>query len=229
MKSWTRAAVAALALVPLAACDEDEKEPAVLPIRAAVTVDQVMGDPALYFAPSDLDTRSDDDIVVLDLMLRMSLAREFDAFSVRVRFDPGVVLFAAYRQTPEADGQTFNPFGECNSGATYCAKYPPPPPGDPNPAPGTTGPLCQPQSVSPVYPPEDHLISVAARDSSACDSYTQGGTIRLLSLTFIAATVGTTRVELVSEEPHDCEILMTLDPIPGVQCLDGNATITASR
>lgn len=229
MMLWKWTAVAAVALLPLAACNKSEKESKILPIRAAVSVDPVVMDPALYFVRSPLDTRSDDDIAVLDIMLRMSAPQEFDYFGFRVRFDPGIVQLAAYTQSPEADGRTFNPFGACNSSATFCAKYPAPAPGNPIPPPPTTGPLCLPQSISSANQTGDQIIAVAAVDSSACDSYTQGGTIRLLTLTFIAASVGTTPIELVSDEPHDCEILRDVDTNLGVPCLDGNATITASR
>ncbi|HZM70595.1 MAG TPA: hypothetical protein VFB95_09530 [Candidatus Cryosericum sp.] len=224
-RNWTIIAVLVAPL--LLSCNSDDDESKILPIRAVATVDTVPDDPAIFLAVSPLDTKTDDSIVSIDVMVRMTAAQEFDAVSLQVRFDPGIVQFAGFIQSPENDGVTFNPFGECNSGMTYCDKHPFIPPPTP-PAP-TTGPLCQSNGTSQ---PGNAFIGMAARPPpSLCDSFNRSGTFKLLTLNFIASSVGSTRIELVSSpQTGDCEILNNLVELAGpVPCIDGMATITASR
>jgi hypothetical protein len=208
-------AVVLLALLPLTGCEDEEDESAILPIQAAVSVDPVTDDPALFLAESALDTDADDDVVFLDVMVRTGTAREFDAVNLQVRFDPGVLQFSGMTQTADADGMEYNPLGLCGSG-----------PGDPTPPPApTTGPLCQFNATSQ---PGNLFIGVAALPG-LCDSYSRAGTVRLLTLSFVAASVGTSTIELVaSGQTGDCEILNDLVDL-GIPCRDGAAMVTASR
>jgi hypothetical protein len=100
----------------------------------------------------------------------------------------------------------------------------------PPPPPPTAGPLCESDATSQ---PGNLFLGMAAQPSpsSLCDSHTQGGTFKLVTLNFIAATVGTSRIGLVAtNQTGDCEILNDLmDLAVPVPCIDGNATITASR
>jgi hypothetical protein len=223
MTSWGWTAAAALALLSLVACNNEDDEPKILPIHASVDVATVTDNQAIFLAESPLDTKTDDDIAVVDVMMRLSPAQEFDAFTLRLRFDPSVVQLGAYTQAPETDGQM------CNSSSTYCGKYPAPDPLDPTPPPPTTGPICLPLSAGEANATGDQLISFAARAGTLCDSFPLDGTIRVMSLTFFAASVGTSAIQLVTEEANDCEILNGLSALPGVTCLDGGATVTASR
>lgn len=222
-RKWTLVAVLVAPL--LATCKNEDTGSKITPIHAVATVQPVLDDPAIFLAQSPLDNDSSDDIVLIDVMLRMTAAHEFDDVSLQVRFDPGIVQFAGFTQSTTTDnGVTFyNPFGLCGSGATFCDKYHPMPP-----APGTTGPQCLSNGTSQ---PGNAFIGMAALPSSLCDSYNKSGTIKLLTLNFIAASVGSTRIELVSgTQSGDCEILDNLLELPGpVPCIDGMATITASR
>jgi hypothetical protein len=227
MASWKWTLVALLVAPLLVTCKNEDDESKITPIHAVATVQPVVDDPAIFLAQSPLDTDSDDDIVSIDVMVRMTAAQEFDDVSLQVRFDPGIVQFAGFIQSTTTDGGVtfYNPFGLCNSSATYCDKYRLDPM-DPASTPPTSGPLCQSNGTSQ---PGNAFIGMAALPSSLCDSYNKSGTFKLLTLNFIASAVGSTTIELVSSpQTGDCEILNFPADL-GVPCIDGMATITASR
>jgi len=210
MMSWKWTVVAALTLLPLAACSDDDNESKILPIRADFAVTPVSTDPVVYLQKNPSDTSSADDVVLIDVMLRDMGAQPFDAFTLEVRFDPGVV------QIGQVDN-TATPLGDCR-GSNPC------------------DPLCL-DNVEPTDPltPKanttgDLFIGVASRP--LCPGH-PGGSVRLLTLGFIAASVGTSPIELVDVAGSgDCEILSGQGGIPAalpIPCDDGNAMVVASR
>ena len=203
--------IVAGALLALPACDKGNKNHVdILPVHADLTIDAITTDPAVYLARSAMDISAADDVIVLDVMLRDSTAPAFDAFTLEVQFDPGLAQVSriVWNATP---------LGDCTGS-------------------GVCDPICA-NNVSP----SDHLTVPAntsgdlligvSRKPAPCTGTSNPGPVPLLSLWFIATTVGTSQVKLIDGAgTGDCEILGGSSPASlGFPCLSGNATIIAAR
>jgi hypothetical protein len=248
-------AAAACATLLLPACRGDEGNPSqVLPIRASI----VLPDPeplgsAVFFRQSVSDTDADDDLVILDVMLRTSASVEFDAFTLEVRFDPGIVNVGG---DPMASPFSSTPFGTCSQCLRLCA-----PPCPTLPCPSATCQVCDgacdpPNTIEKVN--QSPLCLVNGADANATGTLLIGVSInqdigilnptptdcassftapadsdlKLLTLGFIAASTGTSTIELITDpnpmSHGDCEILMSFGDLE-VPCDDRSATLTGAR
>ncbi len=205
----------------VAACSGKASEPNVIkPIHAGIALSAVTADPAVYFANpsvSDPTQTGATDFVTLDVLYRDSTPRNFDAFTLEVHFDPGVV------QIGEVSGLTA--LGDC--GGSTCQ------------------PICQ-NNVTQAEGANDAnrtgvLLIGIGRQTSCPPAATLGGAgIRLLTLGFIAATTtGPSPIRLVynlaTSRDGECEILQypsaSGNPFVDlkVPCYDGGAVLTAQR
>lgn len=203
MKSWGWTAAAAMALPLLLACGDEDEETKILPIRAAFTVDAVSTDPVVFLQQNPDDTSSTDDVVLIDVMLRDMTVQPFEKFNLEVRFDPGIVQIA------EVD-DTATPLGDCRS-SSPCA------------------PLCF-NNVQDANGTGKLIIGVSS--NASCPG-SAGGNLPLLTLGFIASSIGTSRIVLFDGAGSgDCEILSSsgasLTPLD-IPCDDGNATVIGTR
>ncbi len=245
--------VAALALLLVllgTACggSSDPNRVQILEINADITIDPVAGDPVVFLER----VGASGDLVTIDVNLKMTFAQEFDAFTLHFSFDPTLIKFAGLMQTPEADGRTFNPFGECGSGATYCGKHPAgvcdlmtnvcsAPPTKVGTVcvqdmdcdlPATTGPpFCPPPGDENIT---GELFLGLAGSIGLCETFDLPGTVTLLRLGFNVTNVIEdplgSPLTLVSgsAQSGDCAILRFPTDL-GIPCDDGNARITSSR
>ena len=198
----------ALALLPLAgllACNNNNNEDQILPVRASLTIQTVNSDPAVFFQASALDTSTDDNMVVLDVMLRSGAAVNFEAITLEITFDPGLAQIA------QIDANT-TPLGDCTS-SNACA------------------PLCLNNVVATQNAPSanstgDLIIGVAAKPLCPTGN---AGTVKLMTLGFLATTVGSSAITLVDGAgPGDCEILHNGNSL-AIPCDSGGATIVGFR
>jgi hypothetical protein len=243
----------------LPGCHGDDRNPLqVLPIRATICFGDCAAPepepsgPAVFFRQSAADTDPDDDLIILDVMLRTAASLEFDAFTLEVRFDPGIVNVGG---DPMASLFTSTPFGTCNQCLRICAQPCPTPP-----CPSTCQ-LCDeacdlPNTIEEVNQSPTCLVNGA--DANATGTLVIGVTInqdigiqnppltdcapsltvpagtdrKLMTLGFVASSTGTSTIELIRNAnplpDGDCEILMELVD-RGVPCDDRSAFITATR
>ncbi len=203
-KKWTATVCAVLATC--LTCSKDKKEVSdILPIHATLSLTAVAGDPVVFFQRNPSDVSSDDDVVIVDVMLRSSALQSFEAFDLEIRFDPGLVQIGQVNDTA-------TPFGNCDSGSV-CAPICLNNAGTPSPNANVTG---------------DLIIGVAARPAP-CMTAAVPPDVKLLTLAFIAAAAGTSTLELVDGPgTGDCEILSGGSPLP-IPCNSGSATVIASR
>jgi hypothetical protein len=198
-KKWT--AVVCAVLATCVTCSKDKKEVSdILPIHAELSITATSADPVVFFQRSPLDTTTNDDVVIVDVMLRSIVTQSFDDFSLEVRFNPGLVQVGQVYLTA-------TPLGNCDSGDP-CA------------------PLCLNNAVT-ANTTGDLFIGVPAR--VGCPTASVSGTVKLLTLGFIAAAEGVSTLELVDGPgTGDCEILSDVTALP-IPCDSGNATVFASR
>lgn len=201
--------VAVLAAILLAlllpACGDEGSENRIKPIQATLSIDPVPVPPAqaVYFVKDPKDARFPD-LETVQVRLFTTSPIAFDAYTLEIHFDPTVVQVG--------DVFEYNPniLGGCNSG-TPCAPSCLVNTGDVN----STGTL---------------LLGVTALRS--CPPTSLDTDTMLLKLGFIAqSTIDPpgSRIELVDGPgTGDCEILLDLVD-RGIRCVDGNATMTASR
>jgi hypothetical protein len=212
--NWTRRTRWAAALAPallLLACGGNDSNPnRIKPIEATLTIDPFPNspDPAVYLV-KDPKNPGFPDLETVQVRLYTAAAPiTFDAYTVEIHFDPSVVqVGSVFEYDP-------NILGGCNSGQA-CA------------------PTCQVNS-SEVNSTGTLLIGVSA--FSGCPATTLTADTMLVRIGFIAQTTidpPGTSIELIQGPgTGDCEILL-YDPSGlvnlGIQCVSGNALMTASR
>ncbi|MFQ5878048.1 MAG: hypothetical protein ACE5JH_10240 [Acidobacteriota bacterium] len=229
-RKWTSAAgesLLALSLVLASACSGEDDGFSVGPLTIAATASPATADPGVFLQVGSVSGGT----ALIDVTLQMSAPQSFDAFNLRVAFDPGLVQVAVVFPEAASTGDPVDPFGECGSDTTYCAKHACV---DVMPAdgscdqPGTSGPFCLSNGSGDAAATGDLLVGVAADPTGLCDSYDQGGTVKLLTLAVTASTVGTSRLTLVSSGGvADCGLLSNTADL-GVPCV-GEVEITATR
>ena len=201
------------------------QESNIRPLMVSLNVAPVADDPAVFFQAGTASS----DSVTIDVMIRTGAAETFDAWSLHVRFDPSKVSYGGFTQPLPSDGFTYDPFGQCNSSATYCSAYPYDPTMNPIP-PGTTPPLCASTLASDANLRGEFIVSMAAVASSACNSYSKAGVIKVATLMFIASTTGTSTITIVphATDPSGTFVMYHLAPL-SFSFNDGGATVTATR
>jgi hypothetical protein len=205
--------VAAVCLLVIA-CSGDDDRIVVSPVVADITIqDTSSTNPAVYFENAGAGPL--DDMIIVDAKLRTVVATGFDAFNLEVLFDPGHV------QINQVFGIT-TPLGTCsNIMSNGCSST-------------STGcdPICCSNAVD-ANSTGDLILGVSA--PAGCTVTSQPDQV-LTQLVFLAATTGTSRLQLVDGPGSgDCEILQADPVIPNqlndlmIPCLDGMAEITSSR
>lgn len=204
------AAIALPLAILLPACgSNDRPKNRIRPIQASLAIDPFPGspDPAVYLEK----VSTTGDLVTVNVKLRATSAITFDAFNLEFQFDPSRVQVG--------DRFEVNPavLGDCHSGLAcepFCLTSP-----DAN----TTGSL---------------VLGISRNPGAACPSANLSGDTTLLTLGFIAATTidpPGSPIDLVAGPGNgDCEILQygagpggLIDL--GVECVDQNALMTATR
>jgi hypothetical protein len=225
--NWTvrtavRGALVALALVSLSACTRSESnQNQIAPLQATIAINPVLDDPAVIFVKNSASTSS---LVLLDVVLRSSAAVDFDGFTLEIHYNPGIVALGG---DPADPGITQTPFGHCNEpDTTNCSSGP------------AFDPICT-SSADLAQSTGELVIGVFANTGEGCPSVSfGGGQIKLMTIGFMPAGTGTSRIELVynpaPSEHGDCEILSSLlgspqEVSPPIPCVDGNATFTVTR
>jgi hypothetical protein len=196
-------------LLAIAACSKSgNTEDKILPVHANISVDAVTATPAIFFQTSASNT-GQNDVVAVDIMLRPSGSVSFSAIDMEVKFDPGLV------QIGQIDTSA-SPLGDCQT-TTTCA------------------PICSnnvnPSSASTPKANDVGDLILGIATNGLCPGVTVSTTTHLLTLWFIATTVGTSQITLVdTASTGDCEILSGSPPVPlPITCYSGNATIVAAR
>jgi hypothetical protein len=240
----------ACAALLLPACRGDEgKRNQILPIRASIDLpDPEPPGPAVFLRQSIFDTDPDDDLVVLDVVLRTPADLEFDAFNLEIHFDPGIVNVGG---DPDDPPFSATPFGTCNQCVRTCM---PPCPTPPCPRPPcqlcdaacdppntvdqlsvTSNPLCLVNSVDANATGTLIIgVSISQQNTDCALSLTvpANSDLKLLTLGLVAASTGTSAIELITDpnptQHGDCEILRLLGDL-GIPCDDRNATLTGVR
>lgn len=202
----TRSLLLSLLLLPaLAACSGDEQELKILPLVARFDAGSApSADPAIFFTPSAADTNPGDDVVVVDVMLRATAGLTFNAFTMEIEFDHGVV------QVGQVD-LTATPMGDCTSQSAG-------------------HPICQ--SNANAANQDGTLLIGAAAQGGAVVSVT--GDQKLFTLRFVGATVGFSDLTFTQGAGNgDCEILDAALNDLGVTCHNGappdTAQVTVAR
>lgn len=211
--NWTRRALSAAALAPalfLLACGgSDKNSNRIKPIQATLTIDPFTNspDPAVYFVKDPKDARFPD-LETVQVRLYTSGPVTFDAYSLEIHFDPSRVQMGNVFEFDQGV------LGGCNSGLP-CS------------------PTCQVNS-SDVNSTGTLLIGVAA--FGGCPATTLSTDTMLVRIGFLAQTTidpPGTPIELIQGAGRgDCEILQYVAPDLvdlGIQCVGGNALMTASR
>jgi hypothetical protein len=205
--NWTRRALSAAALAPallLLACGgNDTNSNRIKPLQATLNIAAFPNspDPAVYFVKDPKDTRFPD-LETVQVRLYTTTPQTFDAYTVEVHFDPTLVQVG--------DALEFDPgiLGGCGSGAP-CA------------------PLCL---VNSDMSTGTLLIGVAATGS--CPATTLSTDTMLVRIGFIAENTidpPGSPIELIQGAGRgDCEILLGQSDL-GIQCVDGNALMTATH
>jgi len=201
---------AAAALLAIAACGGGHKVNDILPTTTSFCATPPATDPVVFLQKNPADTTDSDNLVLVDVMLRHTLGVGFRGITLELTFTPGVV------QVGQIDASA-TPLGDCG-GSGLCP------------------PICAnnvTSNTSPANTTGDLLIGVAAQQCTATANVT--GTERLLTITFIGSSVGTSPITLVDGAGHgDCEILDSNgDPLPitcdAGTCGGGEAAITVTR
>ncbi|HYV84425.1 MAG TPA: hypothetical protein VFB49_00790 [Patescibacteria group bacterium] len=199
--------IAAGLLLPFAACDRGgNDEVKILPVHADVAVPPPSLSSDVFLQKSAMDVTTTDDVVVVDVMLRSTGSQAYSALALDVIFDPGLL------QISRIDWAS-TPLGDCTSS-------------------GTCVPLCEnnvsPSSADPANTIGDLVIGVAL--ISGCPGATASTATRLMTLWFIATTVGNSDITLKDNGLGDCGILSAgLPVVPGIPCDPASATVTAAR
>jgi hypothetical protein len=207
--------VAAVCLLPVA-CSGDERTVVIGPIFADITIqDTSTTDPAVYFEKAGASA----DMIMVDVKLRTPTPTDYDAFNLEIRFDPGHVQISQVFGVPTSLGACSDLTGGCSSASLAC-----------NPAASL---LCCVNAVN-ANGTGDLIIGVSA--PAGCTKTSSPPDETLLQLVFLAATTGTSRLQLVDAAGSgDCEILQADPVIPNalndlmIPCLDGMAEITSTR
>ncbi|OLC54882.1 MAG: hypothetical protein AUH92_03245 [Acidobacteria bacterium 13_1_40CM_4_69_4] len=198
------AALAALLLLAASApaCGRSKNENRIKPIIASMSIDPFTGtpNPAVYLEK----VKTTGDLVTVSVKLHTSSTIDFDAFTLEFDYDPTLV------QVSDAFEINSTLLGDC------CL------PGDANCSP--CQPLCEFNAVA-ANTNGNLLIGVASRTNLSTGQPCQTATVSS------APTIDPpgTRIKLISGAgTGDCEILNALADL-GIPCVDGNATMTASR
>jgi hypothetical protein len=195
-------------LLVIAACSKSSNnEDKILPVHADVTVDAVTATPAIFLQKSASNT-GQIDVVALDIMLRPSGTASFSAITMEVKFDPALV------QIGQIDTSA-SPLGDCQST-------------------GSCVPTCGNNVSSSGSGPTANVsgdLLLGVTKLFPCPGVSVSTETPLLTLWFIATTVGTSQITLVDGAGNgDCEILSGNPPVSlGIPCYSGNATIVAAR
>jgi len=193
------------AAVPAHLAHGDESGPCPRLISAALSVESVTADPAVFFKENASDVPGDDSVLV-DVMLRMGTAQGIDGYSLEVHFDPAMV------QVTQVEGSV-TPFGACNAINPTCLM---------------PSPICFDNLANGNANATGTLLAGVAV-LGACPTYNASGEVTLFTLGFTATSIGQSRIVLISgPSSGDCEIYNDALDL-GIPCLDGNATISASQ
>ena len=206
--SLSAAAAALLVALLLPACGSDDG-PAnrIKPVQATLSFDPVPVPPAqaVYFVKDPKDARFPD-LETVQVKLYTTTPIDFDAYTIEIHFDPTVVQVG--------DVFEYNPsiLGGCFS-ETPCE------------------PFCM-VNTRQANSTGTLIIGVAKNPGAFCPIATIAADTMLLKLGFIAQTtidLPGSRIELIDGPGSgDCEILLPLVDL-AIRCVDGNATMTASR
>ncbi len=195
----------------------NKNENRILPVQVTLNIDPFLGlpDPAVFLQEAP---PTSGDLVTVDVKLHTSGAPiNFDAYTLEFHYDPLLVNVGdVFDANPAVLGQC------CFPNSPTC---------------GSCDPLCSVTSDSNIN--GVLLLVVAALPNCPTASVTTDTT--LLTLGFIATTTipgpvpandpskAPGRIQLISGAGHgDCEILSNLvDQV--IQCVDGNAYLTATR
>jgi hypothetical protein len=202
--------IVAGALLAFSSCDKGTKNHVdILPVHADVSVPAPSLASGVFLQKSAMDVTATDDVVVVDVMLRSSGSQAYSALALEVMFDNGLV------QISRIDWAA-TPLGDCTlNGAGAC------------------DPLClnnvSPASAVPANSSGDLVIGVSLK--SGCPGATASTATRLMTLWFIAATVGTSDISLKNNGAGDCGILdaVAQPVVPAIDCDPAVATVTAAR
>jgi hypothetical protein len=229
---------AALALF-LPGCDSggnNRNKNQIRPVNASLSIQPIADPTAVYFAENSISG----DLVLLDVRLRTTTSVTFDAFTLEIHFDPGVIALGGdFTSTPF----TSTPFGACNQCVGRCNAMPCVKCEDCK-APSvltsqSTSPFCQSNGIladrdgilllgAAVVP---QSVTLSGCPASVTVTFPPGDT-KLMTIGLVATTVGSSRIELItnpiSGADGDCEILNGLVD-QAIPCRDGNATITGTR
>lgn len=174
----------------------------------------VTADPAVYFANPTNPDPATPDFATVDVMFRDSALPTFDAFTLQVEFDPGVVQVGEVGQMTifgdcQGSGPSCNPICENNAFGDTSISF----------GANNSGTLLV--GVSKPFPPSPTPPCPSATATSAG--------VKLLTLGFIGATVGQSTLKLIPAPPSGgCAIIQGLASL-GVPCDDGGAVLTANR
>ncbi len=211
--AWLCTAALLVALLLPACSGSNKTENRIKPIQANLTIAAFPGtpDPAVFLEGAS----TTGDLVTVDVKLHTTSLLTFDSLTLEFHFDPTLVQ-AGIQFAP-------NPsvLGDCNTGL-FCA------------------PLCL-NNATDANITGTLLIGISRNPDPSCPPASIGADTTLLTLGFVAATTidppGSRIVLFTNPDPlqrGDCEILQyAAGPSPpvdlGILCVDGNATMTASR
>lgn len=198
-----------LAVLPIAlftGCggNDNANEVQIMPIVAMPSFPAVLDDPVVFFQLSPDDTDPGDDLVMVDVMLRMATPQEFDGFTLEILFNPGILQ-------PQRIDASATPFGDCDAGGPCTVLN---------------------SNLTDASLTGDLTIGVGIIPTGGGVPVTPApGDTRLLTVSFVAASTGTSTLQLVDAAGRgDCEILRSLAEVsPPIPCNDGGASISASR
>jgi hypothetical protein len=198
------AALLAGALVLLAACGggASTTENVIRPIHADITIqDTSSTSPAVYFEKLS----SSGDLVTVNLMLRPAATDlTFNRFSFTLTFDNTIF------QVGGADA-SMTPLGACTGDTTAACAV-----------------TCLTDARTANMKGELH-IGVDPLGSPCPEYTTTGAPVRLFTLGFTAASLGSSALRFGSGFTSDCQILDDSLTDLMIPCLDGSALLTATR
>jgi len=210
------ALLAAAALLVAACSGSSRSENVIKPVTASLAIDTVTDSTAVFFQRSTT-LPPFPDFVMVDVMVRDAQQRTFDDLALEIRFDSTLVHVGSIDSATPLGTCTFDVSGCCTTSTSQvicCANV---------------GSTCK----DPANISGDLLIGVTKPIGGI--SAPISGDVKLLTLGFVATTVGHSQIFLVdSPAAGECGILQDpgvgndFVPLP-IPCVSGNATITAIR
>jgi len=203
--------LAAAALLIAACSGRSTSENVIKPVTASVAIDTVTDTTAVFLKKS-MTAPPFPDFVLIDVMVRDIQQRTFDDLSLEIRFDSTLAQVGSIDPATPFGTCTFSVSGSCTASKSQI--------------------LCC-ANANPANVSGDLLIGVTKPIGGI--SVPISGDVKLLTLGFVATTVGRSQILLVdSPAAGECGILQdpgagnNFVPLP-IPCVSGNATITATR